>query len=67
MASDSVSRNELIDCLRGVAIGVVLLLHFSLSYGLKLRPSAYCRRRCSRRFRSTAITASRFFLPSQLS
>jgi peptidoglycan/LPS O-acetylase OafA/YrhL len=38
MASDSVSRNAFIDCLRGVAIGVVLLLHFSLSYGLKLSP-----------------------------
>ncbi len=38
MANDSVTRNDHIDCLRGVAIAVVLLLHFSLSYGLKLSP-----------------------------
>ena len=32
------SRNEYIDALRGIAITVVLLLHFSLSYGLKMSP-----------------------------
>ncbi|MEO4007741.1 acyltransferase family protein, partial [Chromobacterium piscinae] len=28
-------RNQRIDCLRGLAIGCVLLLHFMLAYGLK--------------------------------
>jgi peptidoglycan/LPS O-acetylase OafA/YrhL len=31
-------RNAAIDCLRGVAIAVVLVLHFSLAYGLKDSP-----------------------------
>ena len=38
MANHTPARNAWIDCLRGVAIAVVLLLHFSLSYGLKLSP-----------------------------
>lgn len=38
MANVSPYRNHHIDCLRGVAIAVVLLLHFSLSYGLKASP-----------------------------
>jgi peptidoglycan/LPS O-acetylase OafA/YrhL len=38
MNRNAVTRNAHIDCLRGVAIGVVLLLHFALSYGLKISP-----------------------------
>ena len=38
MVNDPATRNAYIDCLRGLAIAVVLLLHFSLSYGLKLSP-----------------------------
>jgi peptidoglycan/LPS O-acetylase OafA/YrhL len=38
MAGTTVSRNTPIDCLRGVAIMLVLLLHFSLTYGLKDSP-----------------------------
>jgi peptidoglycan/LPS O-acetylase OafA/YrhL len=38
MSSNTLSRNTRIDCLRGLAILVVLLLHFSLTYGLKQSP-----------------------------
>ncbi len=38
MSKDNSSRNDRVDFLRGVAISCVLILHFTLAYGLKNSP-----------------------------